>query len=276
MCEHDEESGGSESRAMSSPHLLALRDERRTVLGFCGGLSEADWHAPSAAPGWSVADVFVHMTTAVRAVVTPDMIPYMTTHDVERLNEQLLTDRPRDDTSCLLGEFARWSRRGCAALRVLTAPGLRLLRTPIGELGWFPTELAPAILMFEWHTHLRHDIAPALDRPAPATDARRMTAILSWLMPLLERSHREALAWLEDPVALTLTGPGGGTWRLEPHQGHLRVRPGRAAGAAAHIAGLSPEFPQWSTRRVPWRACAVAVTGDAEVGTRVLDSINLV
>jgi hypothetical protein len=143
-------------------------------------------------------------------------------------------------------------------------------------LGWYPIKLAPAILLFEWHTHLRHDIAAALDRPAPATDARRMTAILSWLMTLLEHSHREALNWLEDPVALTLTGPGGGTWRLEPHGGRLRVRPGGTAGAAAHIAGLSPEFPQWSTRRVPWRACAVAVTGDAEIGTRVLDSINLV
>ncbi|WP_245401920.1 maleylpyruvate isomerase N-terminal domain-containing protein [Nocardia albiluteola] len=261
---------------MSSPYLLALRDERRTVLGFCDGLGEAEWRAPSAAAGWSITDVFVHMTTAVRAVVSRDMVPYMTTHNLERLNEQLVHDRQPDAGAPLLAEFGAWSRRGCAALAVLTAPGLRLIRTPIAELGWYPVKLAPAILLFEWHTHLRHDIATALDRPAPATDARRMTAILNWLMTLLEHSHREALNWLEDPVALTLTGPGGGTWRLEPHGGRLRVRPGRAAGAAAHIAGLSPEFPQWSTRRVPWRACAVAVTGDAEIGTRVLDSINLV
>ena len=44
----------------------------------------------------------------------------------------------------------------------------------------------------------------------------------------------------------------------------------------AHIAALALEFPQWGTRRLPWRAGAVAITGDAELGARVLDSINLV
>jgi len=261
---------------MSSSHLPALRDERRAVLDFCGGLSEAQWDAPSAAAGWSVGDVLVHMTTVMRALLTPAAFAYMTTRDVERLNERLVTDRRRNTPEAVLGEFTTWSRRGCAAMTPLTAPGLRLIRIPIGELGWYPFELVPAMLLFDWHTHLRHDIAAALDLPTPATDARRMTAILRWLMALLERSHREALGWLEDPVALTLTGPGGGTWRLEPRDGRLRVRPGRAAGATAHIAGMSLEFPQWSTRRLPWRACAVAVTGDAELGIRVLDSINLV
>ncbi|WP_067897035.1 maleylpyruvate isomerase N-terminal domain-containing protein [Nocardia vaccinii] len=261
---------------MSSPYLPALHDERLAVLDFCRDLSPADLGAPSAAAGWSVADALIHMTTVLRAILTPTAAAYMTTRDVERLNERLVDEKRSYTTAQLPAEFDTWSRRGCAALTVLTIPVLGAIRIPLGELGWYPIELAPAMILFEWHTHIRHDIAPALDRPTPPTDARRMAAILRWLTTLLERSHREALSWLEVPVALTLTGPGGGTWRLEPRGGRLRVRPGRAAGAAAHIAAMSVEFPQWSTRRVPWRACAVAVTGDAEIGTRVLDSINLV
>ncbi|WP_286014388.1 MULTISPECIES: maleylpyruvate isomerase N-terminal domain-containing protein [Nocardia] len=256
--------------------VLALYDERRAVLEFCRDLSPADWAAPSAAPGWSIGDVLLHMTTTVRALVTPSVAAVLTTRDVERLNDQLVDDRRSHTTKYLLRDFAAWSSRGCRALGVLTAPGPNLIRLPIGELGWYPLRIVPAMFVFDWHTHLRHDIAPALDRPPPPTDPRRMTAILGWLTTLLSRSHREALSWLDTPVALTLTGPGGGTWRIEPHAGRLHVHPGRAAGAAAHIAGLALEFPQWSTRRIPWRACAVAVSGDAELGARVLDSINLV
>jgi hypothetical protein len=39
---------------------------------------------------------------------------------------------------------------------------------------------------------------------------------------------------------------------------------------------MALEFPQWSTRRLPWRTCTVAITGDTELGARMLDSINLV
>ena len=261
---------------MSSPHLPALHDERLAVLDLCRDLSPADLGAPSAAAGWSVADVLIHMTTVLRAVLTPAAAAYLTTRDVERLNERFVDEKRSHTTRYLPGELEAWSRRGYAALTVLTVPGLSAIRVPAGELGWYPLQLVPAMILFEWHTHVRYDIVPALGRPTPATDARRMTAILIWLTTLLERSHREALSWLEAPVALTLTGPGGGTWRLEPRGGRLRVRPGRAAGSAAHIAAMSMEFPQWSTRRVPWRACAVAVTGDTDLGTRVLDSINLV
>ncbi|MBF5002433.1 maleylpyruvate isomerase N-terminal domain-containing protein [Nocardia sp. BSTN01] len=261
---------------MSSRYLPGLSDERRAVIEFCGELNEEQWAAPSAAAGWSVAEVVIHMTTGVRALLTPSAAAIVATRDVERLNEQLVDEKRSHTTRHVLPEFDTWSRRGLRALTLFTAAGIRRIQLPIGELGWYRLDLIPAMLLFDWHTHLRHDIAPALDLPPPPTDALRMNAILTWLTVLLEHSHREALSWLDAPVALTFTGPGGGTWRIEPRGGRLRVRPGRAAGAAAHIAALALEFPQWGTRRLPWRAGAVAITGDAELGARVLDSINLV
>ncbi|WP_181063379.1 maleylpyruvate isomerase N-terminal domain-containing protein [Nocardia nova] len=261
---------------MSSRYLPGLRDERRAVLEFCGELNEEQWAAPSAAAGWSVAEVVIHMTTGARALLTPSAAAIVATRDLERLNEQLVDEKRSHTTRHVLPDFDAWSRRGVRALSVFTAAGIRRVQLPIGELGWYRLDLIPAMLLFDWHTHLRHDIAPALDLPPPPTDALRMNAILTWLTVLLERSHREALSWLDAPVALTFTGPGGGTWRIEPRGGRLRVRPGQAAGAAAHIAALALEFPQWGTRRLPWRAGAVAITGDAELGARVLDAINLV
>ncbi|MBB5912069.1 hypothetical protein BJY24_000936 [Nocardia transvalensis] len=261
---------------MSSRHLPALRDERLSVIEFCADLSVADLAAPSAAPGWSVADVVIHLTLTARAVATPTALAVATTSDIERLNTRLVDDRRSHTTKHVVEDFTTWSRRGCAALTLLTMPGLNGIRVPLGELGRYPLELVPAMLTFDWHTHLRHDLAPALDRPVPATDPRRMASVLHWLTALLERSHTEALRWLDAPVAITLTGPGGGTWRIDRRGKRIRVRPAAAAGAAAHIAALALEFPQWGTRRLAWRDCAVAVTGDRELGTRVLDCINLV
>ncbi|PSR63889.1 hypothetical protein C8259_08430 [Nocardia nova] len=275
-CAVHEEFGGRRGLPMSSRYLPGLSDERRAVLEFCGELTEEQWAAPSAAAGWSVAEVVIHMTTGVRALLTPSAAAIVATRDLERLNEQLVDEKRSHTTRHVLPEFDTWSRRGVRALSLFTAAGIRRIQLPIGELGWYRLDLIPAMLLFDWHTHLRHDIAAALDLPPPPTDALRMNAILTWLTVLLERSHREALSWLDAPVALTFTGPGGGTWRIEPRGGRLRVRPGQAAGAAAHIAALALEFPQWGTRRLPWRAGAVAITGDAELGARVLDSINLV
>ncbi|WP_290051700.1 DinB family protein, partial [Nocardia nova] len=198
---------------MSSRYLPGLSDERRAVLEFCGELTEEQWAAPSAAAGWSVAEVVIHMTTGVRALLTPTAAAIVATRDLERLNEQLVDEKRSHTTRHVLPEFDTWSRRGVRALSLFTAAGIRRIQLPIGELGWYRLDLIPAMLLFDWHTHLRHDIAAALDLPPPPTDALRMNAILTWLTVLLERSHREALSWLDAPVALTFTGPGGGTWR---------------------------------------------------------------
>ncbi|UUU35658.1 hypothetical protein JIX56_40645 [Streptomyces sp. CA-210063] len=54
---------------------------------------------------------------------------------------------------------------------------------------------------------------PALGRPTPATDADRMRAVLTWMLAVLNNQVGQAsVAGLDARVALTLTGPGRGTW----------------------------------------------------------------
>ncbi|WP_458690521.1 maleylpyruvate isomerase family mycothiol-dependent enzyme [Nocardia tengchongensis] len=258
-------------------HLPALRIERQAVLDFCADLTDAEWHAASLAAGWSVKDVVAHMAADLRNVVTPAALAFMVTKDVESLNERAVAaSRPRSPEQVLEG-FATWTRVGTAALAVMTAPGLGRVRLPVGELGRHPMRIFPAMFLFDWHTHLRHDIAAALGRPHPPTDERRMAAILEWLTRLLEQSHRERLAWLDAPVAITFTGPGGDTWRIEPDPRRaVRVRRGGTANTAARITARADEFPLWGTTRAAWRDCDVSITGANEIGTRVLDGIDLI
>ncbi|QLY28189.1 maleylpyruvate isomerase family mycothiol-dependent enzyme [Nocardia huaxiensis] len=262
---------------MPAPDLDALRRERQAVLDFCADLTEAEWHTPSRAAGWTVKDVVAHMAAETRALVTPAALRFMTTGDVEQLNERSVAAARSHSPQRVLSGFSRWTRVGTAAMSVTSAPALNHIPLRIGELGTYPARILPALFTFDLHTHLRHDIAPALGRPAPATDETRMAAILGWLMALLEQSQARTLAWLDTPVALTLIGPGGGTWRIQPAgQGRLSVRHGDAEGASARITGSAIDFPSWATTRSPWRDHNLELTGDTALASRLLDTLNLV
>lgn len=259
-------------------HIAALRVERQAVLDFCGPLSPAEWDAPSAASGWRVRDVIAHMGGSAHAFLTPGLVTLMRTRQIERLNDDAVAARADSTPAALLDEFALWSGRAARLLRIGTVGPLGAIRIPLGELGYFPLRLMAATAIFDWHTHLRHDIAPALGIPAPPTDTPRMTAVIEWLTALLQQSHQHQLGWLTEPAALTLDGPGGGTWRIEPGSGRggLRVTRSDHRNVAAHITGGSEEFPVWATARRPWRECDVTITGDQLLAAKVLDSINLV
>ncbi|MFF0610328.1 maleylpyruvate isomerase family mycothiol-dependent enzyme [Nocardia tengchongensis] len=258
-------------------HLSALRIERQAVLDFCADLTDAEWYADSRAAGWSVKDVVAHMAADLRSVVTPDALAFMATKDVESLNERAVAaSRSRSPQQVLEG-FATWTRVGTAALAAMTAPGVGRVRLRVGELGRYPMRIFPAMFLFDWHTHLRHDIAAALDRPHPPTDEQRTASILEWLTTLLEQSHRHRLAWLDAPVAISFTGPGGGAWRIEPERGRpVRVRRGGTENTAVQVTARADEFPLWGTTRAAWRDCDVSIAGDTEIGARVLDSIDLI
>jgi uncharacterized protein (TIGR03083 family) len=262
---------------MTPGSLAALRAERQGVLDFCGDLTTDEWAAPSRADGWAVKDVVAHMTAGMRALITPAAVQAMTTNHVERFNDQTVDKSRSLAPEQILDGFRAWSKRGVTTLALLTAPGIGRVPLRVGELGSYPLNVFPCMYLFDWHTHLRQDIAPAIDRPAPPTDDQRMSAVMIWLMALLEQSHRDRLAWLDAPLALTLSGPGGGTWRIEPTpKGALLVRPGTESGTTAQISGQTLEFPEWSTTRANWRDRDVKICGDTVTAERFLDLVNLV
>ncbi len=261
-----------------SVRIAAMRTERAAVQDFCRNLTPAEWDAPSQAAGWRVRDVVAHMGGSAHAFLTARLISLMRTKHIERLNDEEVSacaDRPPAE---LLDEYLKWTGRAAGLLWLGAAGPMGAVRIPLGELGHFPLRIMPSTAIFDWHTHLRHDIAPALGKPAPPTDDRRMTAVIEWMTALLAESHQQQLNWLREPIALTLTGLGGGTWRIQPCTGRrtFRVTPSSGSQIAAQVTGLSEEFPLWATTRKPWRECDVTITGDEQLAARALDSINLV
>ncbi|MFJ1549698.1 SCP2 sterol-binding domain-containing protein [Streptomyces sp. NPDC088246] len=81
---------------------------------------------------------------------------------------------------------------------------------------------------------------------------------------------------LAKPIRLTLTGPGGGGWMLDPGQGQITVTPATdGSRPAATVESTAHDFTAWATTRVSWRDC-VTVTGDHQVAGPFLDELNLV
>lgn len=257
--------------------LAALRAERQAVLDYCAQLDADEWLQPSRAEGWRVRDVVAHLAATVRTLFSPaGMVAGMRSADVERLNDQLVAKRAEWPKERVLGEFRRFSGLSARALAAARGP-VGAIRLPVGELGRYPLRLTPSMVVFDWHVHLRHDIAPALDRPVPPTDAGRLAVVLEWMLAGMEQMQRGSMGFVDRPLALKLTGLAGGSWRIElAGGGLLRVRPGSLDGTAAQISGDSQQFPSWATTRTRWRDADVQIAGDEDYATKFLDTLNIV
>jgi hypothetical protein len=191
----------------------ALRAERTEMLDFTSSLSDEEWAAPSAAAGWRIADVVAHIGATARSCYTPPGPDTLRATSLEQLNEGPVERRRGWSRAQVMAEYTRATRRATTLLDLVRRTPATRLRVPLVELGRYPLGLLiGGALVFDHHTHLRHDMAPALDRPTPGTDADRMWAVLTWMLAVLNNQVGQApVAGLDTRVALTLTGPGGGT-----------------------------------------------------------------
>jgi uncharacterized protein (TIGR03083 family) len=252
----------------------ALRRERSELLRFCADLSDADWQTPSAAAGWRVQDVVAHMGSAYRALFGPAALELMRSNDIEPTNDALV-DRRRDwPPSRVLTEYERWSHVMLRMMGPVSRTPLAHAPMRLAELGRFRVGQLLCAIVFDTHTHLRHDVASALGRTVPDTDANRMAVVLEWMMAVLSNQLCAARhEWLDQPVSITLSGPGGGCWVVRPDGG---IDFGSPPGSGAQIDGVALEFPEWGTQRASWRDRDVCISGDADYGARFLDAVNVV
>jgi uncharacterized protein (TIGR03083 family) len=252
----------------------ALRRERSELLTLCRHLSDADWQTQSAAAGWRVQDVVAHMGSAYRALFGAAALELMRSNDIERTNDVLVDQRRDWPPSRVIAEYERWSQVMLRLMGPVSRTPVARAPMRLAELGRFRVGQLLCAIVFDTHTHLRHDIAPVLRRTVPATDANRMAVVLEWMMAVLSNqlraSHPE---WLDRPVSIALSGPGGGCWTVQPDGS---IQPGSPTGTAAQIGGVALEFPEWGTQRASWRTREVTVGGDADYGARFLDGVNVV
>jgi uncharacterized protein (TIGR03084 family) len=238
--------------------LAAEQDRLEAILA---GLSEAQWHSPSAAAGWSIRDVVLHLAQTEEAVVAslaggPGLSEARSSiieesegdpsggDSVGRDPLDRAMDRwVRADSASAPVVFERWCQARRAAVQSLRQadPGRRF--------GWAAATLKPKTLAT---TRLAEHWAHGLDVTEP----------LGLDFPDTDRLYH--IAWLghgtlpyafgfvgEEPheVRCELTGPGGAVWCFGP------------ADAPSRIVGDAGAFCRIGARRLAPGASGLALSG---------------
>lgn len=259
--------------------IRALRTQRQVVLDYCSSITADEWTRPSDAGGWTVKDVLGHLTATCAGLFRPSLVELIRTSDIEHTNEILLGPWRGQSPQQLLDGFARWSNAFITAARTTVAWPLRNIPIRVGNLGTYPTRRLASMLVFDWSTHLAHDIAPAVGKPTPPIDPNSLTATIEWILAGIEQMNRDTMGWLDESITLTLTGTVDGTWLITPRPDRSRLDV-TAAGNTTHlttgITARSGELAGWATRRVDWRACDVTIRQNGSIATKFLDTMHII
>ena len=236
---------------------LAAEEERLEEI--LTGLTEEEWLAESGAPGWSVADVVLHLAQSEEAVVasaTGDGSGYggalggaLRTGSVDATMEELV----RAERAAPGAVFERWRSARREALDALRAAD------PQRPLPWVTASLKPRTLATTRLTeHWAHglDVTGPSGTPYPDTDRLRHVA---WLAhSTLAYAFTVAGQGAPD-VFCKLTGPDGDTWRFGPE------------GAESTITGTLGEFCRVGVRRLAPEDSGLVATGPhADTALRLL------
>jgi uncharacterized protein (TIGR03084 family) len=217
-----------------------LAAEQAEIDRMLAGIDDATWDASSGAPGWSIADVVLHLAQSEEAVVLstqgtsladalPDALVGATSMD-DMMDRWVAAERaPGPEV------FARWRRASTAAVAALRAadPDTRL---PWAAAPLKPTALATTRLAEHWAHAL--DIAEGLGVPYPDTDRLRHIA---WLA---HRTLPYAFSVAgEEPgdVYCELTAPDGSTWAFGDPASESRIEGPASAFCRVGAQRVRPE-----------------------------------
>jgi uncharacterized protein (TIGR03084 family) len=224
--------------------LSAEQDALEAVLA---ALDQGAWRHDSAAAGWTVTDVVLHLAQTeefVLASVTGREVP-MLDRDRDGPSLDELMDRlvAAQRTAPPTMVFERWRTARRAALAALRAcpPKLRL--------RWATNPLTARTLAT---TRLAEHWAHALDITAPLGIAYPDTGRLWHVCWLAHRSLPYAFAVAGEhaaPVRCELLAPDGQTWQFGP------------ADAPSLIAGPAGTFCRVGARRLPAQRSGLTVAG---------------
>jgi uncharacterized protein (TIGR03084 family) len=202
---------GAEVVPVSQPDVFDdLEAEQEQLEGVLAALPAADWHRPSAADGWTVADVVLHLAQ------TEEMVPVSVrgeraADDWRRYGgdmDQAMEARLRTESAEPADVFQRWRlahRASVAALRAAD-PGQRY--------PWVTNTLKPRTLAT---TRLAEHWAHALDITDPLGIAWPDTGRLRHIAWLGHGTLGYAFGLAGRPVPRVyaeLTAPDGSLWRL--------------------------------------------------------------
>ena len=173
----------------------AFRSERADLLAFCASLGPADWRMNSRAAGWSIQDCVAHLASGCHALFGTGLVKVMRSRHIEQFNDDQVELRRDRLPAEVLGEYRRWSRLLIVLLPGFSRGPMARVEVRLAELGRFPARLVPSAAVFDHHTHLRHDMAPALSTAAPdspISNSKRMPSRKRISMPGWRRRSKRA------------------------------------------------------------------------------------
>jgi len=197
---------------MTAPDVIEdLAAEQDHIEALLSKLSPADWLTPSAAAGWTVADVVLHLALTEEgvAVTLGADPPPVRWEDYGSTVDDAMDAMVRGQRAEPAAVFERWRTARRASVAALRAAD------PRRPVPWVAAPLKPPALattrLAEHWAHAALDIAPALGLDYPDTARLRHVA---WLG---HRSLPYAFRLAGEPVVevfCDLIGPDGSAWRF--------------------------------------------------------------
>ena len=245
---------------MSHAGIAGMRCAAEDIITVGSGLSEREWRTHSAAAGWTVHDVVIHVGALLEVLQVAERRDWDTARTLDNLHKQLDQALP---------VFSSFQEEPLASVE-----------TQMLDLGSHPLHSIADMFTFDMTTHLRYDIiAPRrpIARRLPALDEVHLAPSVSWLLGGIATMQPDLASHLTAPVVLRLTGPGAQDVLISAEAETITVEPLNSAGnnAAATLTSTSEDFLAWSTTRLPWRQL-VSIDGDPIVAAAFLDALNLV
>jgi uncharacterized protein (TIGR03083 family) len=259
--------------------MLACWEDLRGVVDT---LTEEEWQRPSACEGWRVQDLLAHLSSNLKEVADPTPPPENAPSDAppmraEDAMEALVTPRREWTSAQVDEELVRYAEPFSEIIAAMQEEPLASQPLPIADLGTYQMHQFADAFAFDLYCHLRHDLlAPRgpIERSLPAPDELRVQAAVTWMLAGLPQMCGEELAFVDRPVGLRLSGPGGGEWTIAPGDDGLVVEEG-IDQVAATVTSTADDFVLWGTRRASGRELT-RIEGDEEFAGRFLDEINII
>ncbi|MBV9292681.1 MAG: maleylpyruvate isomerase family mycothiol-dependent enzyme [Frankiales bacterium] len=235
--------------------IADLAAEQERIETLLGALDDEAWSTPSAAPGWTITDVVIHLAQteeAVAATIHESARPGMWDRGDLALDDAVAqaVAADRDEPARVFERWRTARRRALAALRDAD---------PDRRVQWAAAPLRPQVLATtRLAEHWAHglDITQPLRLPFPDTDRLRHIA---WLGHRTLPYAFEVNGLEPQPVFCSLTGPGGDTWEY----GDPSVE--------SRIEGPAGDFCRVGARRLtPEQTALVASGPHAAMALRVL------
>jgi uncharacterized protein (TIGR03083 family) len=245
-------------------------------------LSDADWLAPSACPGWLVRDVVAHLAANARAPIEPlpEIRPAPPLPDNrERLHDLVVARRRAWPIAEILHEYHTYVPKLVDFVASMQDQPAAEKPFSVPGLGIYPAHSLANAQVFDYYCHMRHDLL----RPRgplywvlPPPDHDTVYSAVVWMMlglPQMQGSELDET--VRAPVTFRLTGAGASEWtvhRGDP-SGALTVE--ETGGADVVVTSDADAFIAWGTQRRRWRTDCT-IEGDESLAVPLLDALNIV